>query len=62
MIKSDTRWVALMIQLEKFVGWWGGCVWWVVVVGKWGVWLTASTFIQLAGDGSKSFLKRYKRG
>ena len=62
MIKSDTRWVALMIQLEKFVGGWGGCVWWVVVVGGWGGWLTASTFIQLAGDGSKSFLKRYKRG
>ena len=43
-----TRWVALMIQLEKFVGggvvvWWGGGV-----VG----WLTPTTYIQLAGAGS----------
>ena len=42
-IKSFTRWVALMIQLEKFVG--GG------VVG----WLTPTTYIQLAGAGSKRF-------
>ena len=35
-----TRWVALMIQLGKFVGVW--VVWW----------LTPTTYIQLAGAGS----------
>ena len=46
-----TRWVALMIQLEQqqhgefVVGWW------------WGGWLTPTTYIQLAGAGSK-MLKR----
>ena len=55
---SRTRWVALMIQLEKFVGggvvvWWGGGV-----VG----WLTPTTYIQLAGAGSITFRtkKSYK--
>ena len=46
---GTTRWVALMIQLEQqqhgeFVGGWGG--WW----------LTPTTYIQLAGAGSKIVL------
>ena len=40
--KRETTWVALMIQLEKFVG---GVGW---VVG----WLTPTTYIQLDGAGS----------
>ena len=51
--KRITRWVALMIQLEQqqheeFVVGWGG-------------WLTPTTYIQLAGAGSKiiEILKSY---
>ena len=40
------RWVALMIQLGKFVG--GGLV----------VWLIPTTYIQLAGAGSIKFLTK----
>ena len=50
--EKNTRWVALMIQLEQqqhrefvFGGWWVG-------------WLTPTTYIQLTGAGSKSYLTR----
>ena len=40
-----------MIQLEKFVGGGGVVVWWGGGVVGW--WLTPTTYIQLAGAGSK---------
>ena len=43
LLVNKTRWVALMIQLGKFVGGGGGVVGW---------WLTPTTYIQLAGAGS----------